>query len=103
MQLLTKEIKIKAESQYEMGGDMEQNIVAKFFNPIGSWTWYLMNKDPDSGYCWGIVDGMAVEMGSWMIEELEDYTGQFGLGIERDTSFEPVEAKVIWKKLNAND
>jgi len=103
MQLLTKEIKTKAEKQYTKGGDMEQNIVAKFFDPMGSWTWYLMNKDPDSGYCWGIVDGNAVEMGSFMIEELEEYSGQFGLGIERDTSFSPVEANIIWKKLNAND
>ena len=103
MQLLTKEIKTKAEKQYTKGGDMEQNIVAKFFDPMGSWTWYLMNKDPKSGYCWGIVDGNAVEMGSFMIEELEEYSGQFGLGIERDTSFSPVEANIIWKKLNAND
>ena len=103
MQLLTKEIKTKAEKQYTKGSDMEQNIVAKFFDPVGSWTWYLMNKDPESGYCWGIVDGMAVEMGSFMIEELEEHTGHFGLGIERDTSFSPVEANVLWEKLNATD
>ena len=71
MQLLTKEIKTKAEKQYNQGGEMSQKVVAKFFDPVGSWTWYLMNKDPESGYCWGIVDGMAVEMGSFMIEELE--------------------------------
>ena len=103
MQLLTKEIKTKAEKQYTKGSDMEQNIVAKFFDPVGSWTWYLMNKDPESGYCWGIVDGNAVEMGSWMIEELEEHTGHIGLGIERDVSFSPVEANIIWKKLNEND
>ena len=100
MQLLTKEIKTKAEKQYNQGGEMSQKVVAKFFDPVGSWTWYLMNKDPESGYCWGIVDGMAVEMGSFMIEELEEHTGHFGLGIERDISFEPVKAKVIWDKLN---
>ena len=103
MQLLTKEIKTKAEKQYKLGSDMSQNIVAKFFDPVGSWTWYLMNKDPESDYCWGIVDGMAVEMGSFGLDELQSYTGHFGLGIERDTSFDPVEANIIWKKLNAND
>ena len=103
MQLLTKEIKTKAEKQYNQGGEMSQKVVAKFFDPVGSWTWYLMNKDPESGYCWGIVDGMAVEMGSFMIEELEEHTGHFGLGIERDTSFEPVKANVIWKRLNASE
>ena len=103
MQLLTKEIKAKAEKQYENGSDLSQKVVAKFFDPVGSWTWYLMNKDPESDYCWGIVDGNAVEMGSFGLNELQEHTGQFGLGIERDTSFSPVEANIIWKKLNAND
>tara|TARA_R100000808_G_scaffold24311_1_gene55700 strand:- start:478 stop:789 length:312 start_codon:yes stop_codon:yes gene_type:complete len=103
MELLTKSIKKEAEKQFENGSDFSQKVVAKFFDPVGSWTWYLMNKDPESGYCWGIVDGMAVEMGSFMIEELEEYTGHFGLGIERDTSFKPVEAKIVWEKLNARN
>ena len=103
MQLLTKEIKTKAEKQYECGSDMDQKVVAKFFDPVGSWTWYLMNKDPESDYCWGIVKGNAVEMGSFGLTELEEHTGHFGLGIERDTSFEPVKANVIWKELNATD
>ena len=103
MQLLTKEIKTKAEKQYNQGGEMSQKVVAKFFDPVGSWTWYLMNKDPESDYCWGIVDGIAVEMGSFGLNELQEHTGQFGLGIERDTAFKPVEAKVIWERLNASD
>ena len=70
---------------------------------MGGFTWYLMNKDPESDYCWGIVDGMAVEMGSFGIDELQDYKGPFGLGIERDTSFDPVEANTIWKELNASN
>ncbi len=95
MKLLTDSIKNEAEKQYPKADDMNQKVVAKFFDPVGSWTWYLMNKDPESDYCWGIVDGMAVEMGSFGLTELEEHTGHFGLGIERDTSFEPVEAKVI--------
>ena len=62
-----------------------------------------MNKDPQSDYCWGIVDGLAVEMGSFGLDELQNYTGHFGIGIERDTSFEPVKAKVIWKELNESN
>ena len=100
MELLTKVIKEEAEKQYSQAGDMDQKVVAKFFDPVGSWTWYLMNKDPESDYCWGIVDGNAVEMGSFGLDELQEYTGHFGLGIERDTSFEPVKANVIWKQLN---
>ena len=68
MKLLTKSIQKSAEDQFDKAGDMDQKIVAKFFNPLGDWSWYLMNKDPESGYCWGIVDGFAIEMGSFLIE-----------------------------------
>ena len=103
MKLLTQSIKEEAEKQYKNGSDFSQKVVAKFFDPMGGFTWYLMNKDPESDYCWGIVDGMAVEMGSFGIDELQDYKGPFGLGIERDTSFDPVEANTIWKELNASN
>ena len=103
MKLLTKSIQKSAEEQFSKAGDMNQKVVAKFFDPMGKWTWYLMNKDPQSDYCWGIVDGNAVEMGSFGLDELQNYTGHFGIGIERDTSFEPVEAKVIWEKLNESN
>ena len=104
MKLLTKEVIKKATKQYTKGSDMdEQMVVAKFFDPMGHWTWYLMNKDPESDYCWGIVKGNAVEMGSFGLNELQEYTSQFGLGIERDTSFDPVKANVIWKEVNASE
>ena len=102
MELLTKIIKEEAEKQFTKADDMSQKVVAKFFDPMGSWTWYLMNKDPESDYCWGIVKGNAVEIGSFGLNELQEYTGHFGLGIERDTSFDPVEANTIWKMLNEN-
>jgi hypothetical protein len=58
-------------SQYPRGSDMEQKIVAKFFNPTGSWTWYLMNQDPDDpDYLWGIVKGFEVEIGSFSLSDL---------------------------------
>ena len=103
MKLLTKSIQKSAEEQFSKAGDMNQKVVAKFFDPMGKWTWYLMNKDPQSDYCWGIVDGNAVEMGSFGLDELQNYTGHFGIGIERDTSFEPVKAKVIWEELNESN
>ncbi len=101
MKLLTKVIKEQAEKQYAKGVNMRQKVVAKLFDPMSRWSWYLMNKDPESDYCWGIVDGNAVEIGSFGIDELQNYTGHFGLGIERDTMFEPVKAIEIWDKLNA--
>ena len=101
MKLLTKSITEKATKQYDKGSDMEQMVVAKFFNPIGSWSWYLMNLGEDKDYAWGIVDGNAVEMGSWLMSELQNQKLPFGLGIERDTSFKSIKASELWKELNA--
>ena len=101
MELFTKEILEKAKAQYPLGSDMEsQMIVAKFFNPTGAGTWYLMNMNPeDEDYCWGIVDLIEVEVGSFSKSELENFKGSLGLGIERDLYFEPVNSKELWKKL----
>jgi len=46
MKLMTKQIEKRAQAQYEKGNDLSQDVVAKFFDPTGSWTWYLMNQDP---------------------------------------------------------
>lgn len=95
MELMTKEIEAKAQDQYPQGSSMEQMIVAKFFDSMGSWTWYLMNQDPeDKDYLWGIVEGFAVEMGSFSLSELQS------LGrIERDLYFTPIPAEELWEKL----
>lgn len=101
MELFTKEIIEQAKAQYLLGSEMEnQMIVAKFFNPTGLGSWYLMNMDPeDQDYCWGIVDLFEVEVGSFSKSELENFKGPLGLGIERDLYFEPVNAKELWDKL----
>ena len=102
MKLLTKEITEKAQKQYDKGSDLEgQMVVAKFFNPAGRGTWYLMNLADDKDYAWGIVDLFAVEMGSFSIKELSDAKLPFGLNIERDMYFEPVKADELWKALNS--
>ena len=101
MKLLTKKIIEQAQKQYKKSNNIDdQMIVAKFFNPMGSWTWYLMNLHKDKDYAWGIVDGDAVEMGSWLMSELQDYKGRFGLGIERDIYFKPIQARQLWEELN---
>ena len=95
---MTKEIQEKAEKQYDEDSDMEQMVVAKFFDAMGSWTWYLMNLDPENNdYAWGIVDGFAVEMGSFSLTELKEVLGR---RLERDLYFEPMKAKDVWEQLN---
>ena len=102
MKLLTKEITKKAQKQYDRGSDINnQMVVAKFFDPMGSWKWYLMNLAEDGDYAWGIVKGFEVEMGSFSMNELQNVKLPFGLGIERDMYFEPIKASELWKELNA--
>tara|TARA_Y100001970_G_scaffold135340_1_gene166603 strand:+ start:1116 stop:1433 length:318 start_codon:yes stop_codon:yes gene_type:complete len=102
MELLTKEIKTKAEKQYDLGSDMDQNVVAKFFNPVGQGTWYLMNKSPEDNYCWGIVDLFAVEVGSFDLNELKELELPMGMKIERDLYFKPRKAKELFEELVKN-
>ena len=85
MKLFTKEIEKKAQAQFPKGNDLEsQVIVAKFFNPTGAGTWYLMNQDPkDQDYCWGICHIFEWEIGSFSKIELENFKGRMGLGIEK--------------------
>ena len=101
MKLMTKEITHKAQEQYPLGSDMDnQFIVAKFFDPCGTWSWYLMNQDPDdSDYLWGIVKGNEIEVGSFSLSELQNYKGSLGIGIERDLYFMPINATELWNKL----
>ena len=103
MQLLNDKIESLAKEQYKYGSNLEkQNVVAKFFNPVGNWDWYLMNME-DENYAWGIVDGEYVEMGSLSIKELQDIELPFGLGIERDRLFRPTNAKKLWDKLKTKN
>jgi len=98
---MTKEIEKKAQKQFPLGSKMSQMVLAKFFDPCGGWTWYLMNQDPnDPNYLWGIVKGFEVEIGSFSLSELSSYRGKFGLGIERDLYFTPKSAKEVWQRLN---
>ena len=100
MKLMTKSIKEKAVKQFDEGSDMEQKVVAKFFDAMGGWKWFLMNMDDSDGdYCWGIVQGHEVEMGSFSMSELQSMSPR----IQRDLYFEPMKAKDVWDKLNRGE
>jgi len=102
MRLFTKDIDKKLFAQYRLGANLEnQMVVAKIFNPYGRGCWYLLNSDPeDSDYLWAIVDLFEVETGSVSRSELESIkVPPFGLGLERDLYFTPINAKVLYDGL----
>ena len=96
MKLITKAL----EERFEKIGDQSQTtnpiIVAKFFNPCGSATWYATEYDKENKICFGYVTGMAFdEWGTFSIEELESIKLPLGLGIERDIHFKETRFKEI--------
>ncbi len=100
MKLFTKSIDAKLFQQYNFGNDLtKQNVVAKIFNPYGRGVWYILNSDPnDPDYLWAIVDLFEVEIGSVSRYELETMRiPPYNLNLERDLSFEPINADVLYK------
>jgi hypothetical protein len=93
MKLLTKAIEKKLlANNAEMeasAGSLSLKPVVKYFNPTGAATWLISDMDKN-GMMFGLADlGMgSPEMGYVMLEELESIKLPFGLGIERDLSFE---------------
>ena len=87
MRLMTKELEkrfLEVGSQEEVKDPV---IVAKFFNPQGSGTWYATEYDPKTQTFFGYVSIFGDwndEWGYFSLTELESYKGPWGLGIERD-------------------
>ena len=61
-------------------------VVAKYFTPDSSWTWYATEFDGNDLF-FGLVDGFEPELGYFSLMELESTVGPFGLKIERDMWF----------------
>ena len=94
MKIITKEIEKAFAKQGYCGNKSAKDIkiVMKLFNPSGAGTWYLYEKEDDDIY-WGFVnlnDPEMSECGTVSMNELMNFRGRFGLGIERDMSFKPL-------------
>ncbi len=73
-------------------------VITKFFNPTGAGTWWATEYDLKSKVFFGYVSIFGDhndEWGYFSLEELEDYQGNFGLGIERDLYFTEGRASAV--------
>ena len=93
MKLLTKEIIKKLPPLYTNDGTAPETIpvIVKFFNPGGSGTWYITEYSPEERLFYGLCCIHEAEMGYVAQDELEQFRGRFGLGIERDKWLDPGE------------
>ena len=74
-------------------GLMAQALV-KFFTPDSNWTWYASEFDGDDTF-FGLVAGIDVELGYFLLSELQSVRGPLGLPIERDLHYEPKTLKEL--------
>lgn len=77
-------------------GLLAQALV-KFFTPDSNWTWYASEFDGDDTF-FGLVAGLDVELGYFLLSELQSVRGPLGLPIERDLHFEPKTLKELLEK-----
>lgn len=104
MKLLTKDMRKRIPELYSQENNPDPMVQAKFFDPSGSWTWYVTecspvdvngaiipqgSEDEADVLFFGLVDGFVAELGYFTLSELQSARGQFGLGIERDMYFNP--------------
>jgi len=101
MKLMTKAL----EKRFAKVGRQEKVedpiIIAKFFNPTGGGTWFASEYNPKDKIFFGyasIFGDHCDEWGYFSLEELEDYKGRFGLGIERDLHFTETKSSEIIKQ-----
>jgi len=91
MQLLTKGLLQRFVKIGRQENVSDPVVVAKFFNPTGAGTWYATEYDPEERLFFGFVSIFGDwndEWGSFSLDELQNYRGKFGLGIERDLHFD---------------
>ena len=97
MKLLTKALRNKIPPLYAQDGKgLEAIVYVKFFNPCGSWTWYVTEFDGEDTF-FGLVCGFENELGYFSLSELESVKGKLGIGIERDLYFESQPLKNFYK------
>ena len=104
--LLPVTLKERMPPLYSQEHEPDPLVVCKFFDPVGSWTWYATEGSPvdEDGYYdtnkekvdylfFGLVVGFVKELGYFSLTELqtlkEGLRGMRALPIERDVHFRP--------------
>lgn len=99
MKLISKELEQRFAEIGEQNSNENPLVIAKFFDPAGSATWYATEYDKETNTCFGYVTGLIEnEWGAFSISELEQVHHPFGLGIERDIFFKETRFDDLFKR-----
>ena len=77
--------------------DAEELVAhAKLFTPFGSWTWYVIELEAETGKCFGLVFGESVEFGDFYLQELAEMMAADGVAaVERDLYWESATVREV--------
>ena len=95
MQLLTEELRKKLPVLYSQENEADPMVYVKYFDPVGSWTWYVTEGEQRGKdfLFFGLVIGFEAELGYFTLYELETaknkVSGIQAMPIERDLYFTP--------------
>jgi hypothetical protein len=113
--LLPEILKEQMPALYAQEHERDPFVVVKYFDPVGSWTWYATEGSPvdEDGYMdtnkekvdflfFGFVVGHEPELGYFSLNELktakEGLRGLRALPIERDIHFRPQRLSEIKRR-----
>ncbi len=115
--LLPEILKERMPALYSQEHERDPVVVAKYFDPVGSWTWYALEGSPvdEDGYYdtnkpkvdylfFGLVKGFETELGYFSLNELktakEGLRGLQALPIERDVWFREQRLSEVRRRHN---
>jgi len=87
MKLLTQALIKRFEQVGSQEWSHDPLVIAKFFHPYSSRTWFATEYDPENEIFFGIVDWVEREFGNFSLAELESIR-LAGIPMERDRDFE---------------
>ena len=96
MNLFTKAIREQLIKNHKRAEGSKSTLAyVKLFNPTGKGTWYLSELDPETNVAFGLCELHEKELGYVSLDELKQFKGQFGLGIERDKYFKEQSLEIL--------
>ncbi len=106
MQLLTNELRKKLPALYSQENKIDPMVYIKYFDPVGSWTWYVTEGEEKDGdfLFFGFVIGHDAELGYFTLNQLTSAklgrVGLWALPIERDLYFTPCRLSKVKEQHN---
>ena len=68
---------------------------------VGSWDWYVVEWDPETGEAFGFVKGLDDELGYFSLVEMEATLARGIFPVERDLYWDPVPLSAITRTVRA--